>query len=99
VVVWGEGVDLATIATEDVWKWVGRGEHEIDTSKKCYLNIESSHTFVIEYIHISLFHKYKFIFWVNHFSLDLSLLLIQVNMTLGGGGVACVVGRGGQRRR
>jgi hypothetical protein len=43
--------------------------------KYCSLNIESSHNFVIEYIHISLFYKhklsFKFMFYISRVSLFL----------------------------
>jgi hypothetical protein len=44
------------------------------------------HTFAMEYIHISLFYKYKFIFGFIIFSLDLSFVfdIGKINMTLWG---------------
>jgi hypothetical protein len=38
------------------------------------LNIETRHNFVTEYIHISLFYKYKFIFDLTIFRLDLAFV-------------------------
>jgi hypothetical protein len=39
-----------------------------------YLKIESRYKFVIEYIHIYLFNKYKFVFDLTIFSSDLTFI-------------------------